>query len=116
MLNVNRIGAIANVLFGAWLMLSSLFWRHAPAQAYNTLVVGGLVALFALLALRRTAFAEVGNVVLAAWLFLSPFVLPGGTAGIVAHHFLLATLVFGFAAPPLAKPEPVLVTRRGARS
>lgn len=116
MLNVNRIGAIANVLFGAWLMLSSLFWRHSPAHAYNTLVVGALAAVLALLALRRAPFAEAGNVVLAGWLFVSPFVLPGATAGIIAHHLLLATLLFGFAAPPLAKPEPVEVMRRRAHA
>jgi hypothetical protein len=116
MLNVNRIGAIANLLFGGWLMLSSIFWRDSPAQAYNTLVVGALAVAFALLALRRTPFAEVGNVALAAWLFVSPLVLPGGTAGITAHHLLLATLLFGFAAPPLAKPENVDIRRRGARA
>lgn len=109
MFNVNRTGALANVLFGAWLMLSSIFWRDSPANAYNTLVVGGLVVALALLALRRTAFAEVGNVALGVWIFFSPYVLRGGPM-LTAHHMLLGTLIFGFAAPPLAKPEHV--TRR----
>lgn len=116
MLNVNRIGAIANILFGAWLMLSSLFWRHTPVHAMNTLVVGALAVALALLALRRTPFAEAGNVLLAGWLFVSPLVLSGATAGITAHHLLLATLLFGFAAPPLAKPEHVAVRRRRAHA
>lgn len=115
MLDVNRIGAVASILFGGWLMISSIFWREAPAHATNTLVVGALAVAFALLSLRRTAFAEVGNLVLALWLFVSPAVLPGGTPGIAVHHLLLATLLFGFAAPPLARPDRA-ITRRAAHA
>lgn len=107
MLNVTRIGAIANIVTGGWLMLSALFFRHEPMHAINTLVVGALAVAFALVAMRRRPLFEAGNIVLAAWLFVSVVAIPGGTAALVINHFIVATLLFGFAAPVMAALDEI---------
>lgn len=104
MLNVTRMSGTANLVLGAWLMISALFWRHSSAQAFNALVIGTIAVALAIETLRRSRFFEAGTIMLALWLFLSPIAIPGGTAAIVIHHFIVSTLLFGFAAPALAAP------------
>ena len=112
MLNVTRIGAIGNIVTGAWLMLSALLFRDSPAHAINTLVVGAAAVGFALVAMRRSPLFEAGNIVLAAWLFASPIAIPGGTAALVINHLIVATLLFGFAAPVMAALDEIEDARR----
>jgi hypothetical protein len=109
-LDLRKIASTALIIFGAWIAISSIEWRHTTAQAVNTFVVGvGLVALAVIGRGRTGARGAFGAcAVVSAWLFFSPWILPGRTPGLVTHHFLLATLAFGFAGTALASPPPEL--------
>jgi hypothetical protein len=71
----SRTSAVLNVLIGLWLFVSP--WVYAAAgsgNAWNSWIVGGLIALFAIIRysnLRAQALAWL-NMALGAWVFISP--------------------------------------------
>jgi hypothetical protein len=68
---------LLNVLIGAWLILSTFVFRHAPAQRTNAWVSGILCIAFALAGMVAPR-AKYLNTLLAVWLMASPWVVPSG--------------------------------------
>lgn len=95
-----RVGRIAVILCGAWLFVSGLLFEHTPDQLGNALVVGATAVLVELVALRWWPQVYVIDVVLAIWLFVSLWALPGRSAGVVVNDMIVATLMFGFSVFP----------------
>jgi hypothetical protein len=107
-LDLRKIASTALIIFGAWIAVSAMGFRHEKLQAMNAFLVGITIVALAIVGRRRAGgayWATFGAcAVVAAWLFVSSLVLPGRTPGIQAHHLLLATLAFGFAGTALAAP------------
>ncbi len=82
-----------NVIIGVWLFVSAFAWRHSPASFTNTWIVGLLVAIFALVAMRTPA-ARFVNTALSIWLFVAAFALPHATSGTVWNNALCAIAIF----------------------
>jgi hypothetical protein len=90
---------VINLLLGAWLLVSAFVWHHTPAEYTNTLIVGGLIVLVALLALAYRPL-RYANLILAFWLFLSALLVTQSAAtawnnGLVAVAVFLLSLVTG---------------------
>ena len=82
-----------NVILGVWVFVSAFAWPHPPAAFTNTWIVGLLVAIFALIAMR-TPGARFVNTALAIWLFVAAFVLPHVETGSVWNNALCAIAIF----------------------
>lgn len=65
-----------NVALGAWLCVSVLAWKHSPAQYNNGWIVGVATATVAALAMRIQVVRFI-NSLIAIWLFISAWSLPG---------------------------------------
>ncbi len=82
-----------NVIIGVWLFVSAFAWRHTFASFTNTWIVGLLVAVFALVAMR-TAAARYVNTALSIWLFVATFALAHVSAVSVWNDALCAIAIF----------------------
>jgi len=82
-----------NVILGVWLFVSAFAWPHGPAAFANTWIVGLLVAIFALVAMR-TPLARWINTALSIWLFISAFALPHANVAVVWNNGLCAIAIF----------------------
>jgi hypothetical protein len=82
-----------NVMIGVWLFVSAFAWRHTPASFTNTWIVGLLVAVFALVAMRSPPARWV-NTALSIWLFVAAFLLPHVSNGSVWNNALCAMAIF----------------------
>lgn len=91
-MTMDRSARYANVLLGSWLLLSAFLWPHSPEQFTNTVVVGFLCAVLALLAAAVPPVRFV-NVGLTGWLFVSAFVLPTYRTATVWHNAIAALLM-----------------------
>jgi hypothetical protein len=73
-----RVSAGINILLGIWVFVSPWVYGAAGnASAWNSWIVGILVALFALIRMNSPENARGAgwiNMVLGAWLFVSPWV------------------------------------------
>lgn len=78
---------------GAWLFISAFLWPHGTASATNTWIVGLLIAIASLIALRMPWMRWV-ETALAIWLFLSSLAMPGATRGTLWNNLIVAALVF----------------------
>jgi hypothetical protein len=79
---------------GIWLMASPSLFGYGPPTATSDWIVGPLVASFGLTAAWEvTRAVRWVNVVLAAWLVLSPLVLGTWAGTLVANHILSGILV-----------------------
>lgn len=78
---------------GAWLFISAFLWPHGTASATNTWIVGLLIAIASLIALRMPWMRWV-ETALAIWLFLSTLAMPGSTRGTLWNNLIVAALVF----------------------
>lgn len=85
-------GWIATAL-GAWLFISAFLWPHGTASATNTWIVGLLIAIASLIALRIPWMRWV-ETALAIWLFLSTLAMPGSNRGTLWNNLIVAALVF----------------------
>ncbi len=90
---------ILNVLLGIWLFVSAFVWEHATAQRVNSLVLGVVCTVAAVLALRLRPARWV-NMALAAWLFLSVIVLPRSGSFGMWNNLLVAVCMFIVAGVP----------------
>lgn len=84
---------IANVVLGVWLFISAFIWPHTQAQMTNTWIVGALIAIFALVAMRAPQ-ARYVNTALAIWLFISVWVLPVESTATLWNNAIVAIAVF----------------------
>ncbi|MEN3355246.1 MAG: hypothetical protein V7640_3404 [Betaproteobacteria bacterium] len=88
-----------NIVFG--LLLFSLPWllgfeTALPIRSWDFFVIGAAIVAFALLALhRRSELGALANLILGAWMIVSPWIL-GFNANVVARDgaILLGALVF----------------------
>jgi hypothetical protein len=96
-----------NVLLGVWLFISAFAWPHTLASFTNTWIVGLLVAIFALIAMRAPAMRYV-DTALAIWLFVATFLLPHSSVGTLWNNALCAIAIFLLSLVPgtLAGPVP----------
>jgi hypothetical protein len=81
------------IALGAWLFISAFLWPHGAASAANTWIVGLLIAIAGLIALRMPWMRWV-DTALAIWLFLSTFAMPHVTRGTLWNNLIVALLVF----------------------
>lgn len=85
---------LIEILASVWLIISAFAWPHSVAQMTNTWIVGvigaivGLVALFTDMRLRHI------NTVLAVWLFISVWALPGALPATVWNNVIVAFVIF----------------------
>ncbi|MCL5666201.1 MAG: SPW repeat protein [Patescibacteria group bacterium] len=74
-----RAGSVMNLIIGIWLILSPfiLGFSSISSAVENNIIVGALVAIFAISGLvgTRIAWSRIINVVFGIWLFFSPFAL-----------------------------------------
>ena len=87
----------ANIVLGIWLFLSAFAWEHYPASRTNTWVVGLLIAVVGLIALRSPS-ARWGNTVLALWLAASTLLLWPAVTATFWNNLIIAALVFALSA------------------
>jgi hypothetical protein len=81
------------IALGAWLFVSAFLWPHGTASATNTWIVGLLIAIASLIALRMPWMRWV-DTALAIWLFLSTLAMPGATRATLWNNLIVALLVF----------------------
>lgn len=92
--HANDSPRLLEILVSVWLIISAFAWPHSFAQMTNTWIVGvigavvGLVALFADMRLRYL------NTVLAIWLFISVWALPGARPGTIWNNVIVAFVLF----------------------
>jgi hypothetical protein len=81
------------IALGAWLFLSTFLWPHGTGPAANTWIVGLLIVIASVLALRMPWMRWV-DTALAIWLFLSTLAMSGATRGTLWNNLIVAALVF----------------------
>lgn len=81
------------IALGAWLFVSAFLWPHGTASAANTWIIGLLIAIAGLIALRMPWMRWV-DTALAIWLFLSTLAMPGASRGTLWNNLIVALLVF----------------------
>ena len=78
-----------NLILGAWLFLSRFVWTHSDAQFANACVVSVFYTGLATAALGNLR-VHYANVCLAAWLFLSAWLLPRAADATLWHNLALS--------------------------
>jgi hypothetical protein len=81
------------IALGAWLFVSAFLWPHGTGAATNSWIVGLLIAIASLIALRMPWLRWL-DTALAVWLFLSTLAMPGATRGTLWNNLIVAMLVF----------------------
>lgn len=81
------------IALGAWLFLSAFLWPHGTGSATNSWIVGLLIVIASLVALRMPWMRWV-NTALAVWLFLSTLAIPDTTRGTLWNNLIVALLVY----------------------
>lgn len=81
------------IALGAWLFVSAFLWPHGTASGTNSWIVGLLIVIASLIALRMPWMRWV-ETALAIWLFLSTLAMPGATRGTLWNNLIVALLVF----------------------
>jgi hypothetical protein len=90
---VYRGARVLNLACGAWLFGSAFQWVHSTPQFQNVVMVGFLVAVFALMALV-VPLARYVNSLLAGWLLVSAFALPSIHLATIYNSLLLGVAIF----------------------
>ncbi len=98
-----------NLVLGGWIFLSAFIWPHNDLQRLNAVIVGGLAAIFALLATKAPRL-RYANAALGAWLFWSAWVFPSLRVGTIYNHMMVGVAMFCLAAIP-----DFMVTRSHSR-
>lgn len=81
------------IALGAWLFLSAFLWPHHTGPAVNSWIVGLLIVVASLIALRMPWMRWI-DTALAIWLFLSTLAMPGSNRGTLWNNLIVAALVF----------------------
>jgi hypothetical protein len=81
------------IALGAWLFLSAFLWPHSTGSAINSWIVGLLIVIAGLVALRMPWMRWV-DTALAVWLFLSTLAIPDASRGTLWNNLIVAILVF----------------------
>lgn len=104
-----------NILLGMWLFLFGAYGNMSSPETWTVGVAGGLIALFAAIRLgrlsRRRTFSFL-NMLLGAWVFVSPWVMDYAADGVWLVNSLAAGMaVFAvgylgarYVAPPRDQP------------
>ncbi len=95
MADVNRVNGarIANLILGVWLFISAFLWPHSRAEMTNTWIMGVIIAVFALIAMRAPQARWV-NTAAAIWTFIAVWALPHSNVGTQWNNALVAIVVF----------------------
>lgn len=119
--NATRQVSWLNVVLGAWLFISPWVLDFVPADdaSRNAWIVGGAVAVIAaIVAVMGVRYLAWANVVLGAWLFISPWALgytnldgASWNAWIVGVLVVIVAAVSGSTATGVRRPP----SRLGAR-
>jgi hypothetical protein len=88
----NRGARYFSVALGLWLFVSAFLWRHSPAQFTNSLIVGFVSVVAALIALRVPAVRFI-NTAAGVWLVLGAYSLPRVTLGTAWNDMLVGTAI-----------------------
>jgi hypothetical protein len=88
-----------NVLLAIWLFISAFVWPHTGTQMTNTWILGVIVFVFALVAMRVPMVRYI-NALAAIWLFVSAFALPRISVGTAWNNALVGIVVFFLALAP----------------
>ena len=113
-----RAASGANLLLGAWLIVSPAVFYTTDVSFWNNIVVG--VAVFLLAGLRvlvprmGTKILSWLNVLLGIWLVFSPFLLDYGMRSVAWNDIIVGILLVGLAWWSASRPraEEVIVERR----
>jgi len=81
------------IALGAWLFVSAFLWPHGAGAAANSWIVGLLIVIASLIALRMPWMRWV-DTALAVWLFLSTLAMPSATGATLWNNLIVAMLVF----------------------
>lgn len=87
-----------NLVWGIWLFFSpfTLNFSGVASAAWNSYIFGCAVSALSVLALRRPqAWEEWAHVLIAFWLFLSPFVLGFGMNADATSNAVILSLLIG---------------------
>jgi hypothetical protein len=95
----------ANIAAGAWLFISGFIFAMSPEQRINVLVVGFLVAAFAVGALWIDG-ARFANTALAVWLLISTLTFLRVSGGAFINNLALSLIVFGLSLVPTPGERP----------
>ena len=102
------------IALGAWLFVSAFLWPHTTGAAINSWIVGLLIVIASLVALRMPWLRWV-DTALAVWLFLSTLAMPGATGGTLWNNLIVAMLVFLASLVPEGLDPLLSRPGRGAR-
>jgi hypothetical protein len=94
---------LTNLVLGIWLFISAFSWSHSPASRTTTWILGAIIALLSLYAVRAPS-ARFGSAVAAVYLFLSTLTTPQYSRGTVWNNLVIAVAVFVFSLVP-SRPE-----------
>lgn len=81
-------------LISVWLILSAFAWAHTPAQTINSIVVGVAGTVIGLAALVTAPRVRFLGAILAAWLLISVWWLPGGRPATAYDSLIVAAVLF----------------------
>jgi len=84
----NRNLALVNVGLGLWLVVSALLWHVDATSAVNSCVTGAIVAVTALLAIRRPGLRFI-NTAAGVWMIASMFAFPNYSSPAVWNSFIV---------------------------
>jgi hypothetical protein len=102
------------IALGAWLFVSAFLWPHGTSAAVNSWIVGLLIVIASLIALRMPWMRWV-DTALAVWLFLSTLAMPSATGGTLWNNLIVAMLVFLASLVPEGLDPLLSRPGRGAR-
>lgn len=86
-------GRSINIALGIWLFVSAFLWHHGSWQFHNTWIVGLVMVLVALIALRVPAWRFVNGLV-GIWLVMSGIGLPSISAATTWNNGLVGIAIF----------------------
>ncbi|HET7009445.1 MAG TPA: vitamin K epoxide reductase family protein [Anaerolineales bacterium] len=88
---------IAVMPLGAWLIFSPAALAYgSPALAWSDMISGALVVAFAILSMRRLAWAPWANAAVGLWVVFAPLLLWAPTPASYANDTLVGTLIIAF--------------------
>jgi hypothetical protein len=82
-----------NLALGIWLFISAFIWPHVQPLKANTWILGIIISVVSVIAMRNNSVRGV-NTVAAAWLFFSSLAMTHISRGTVWNNVLVAIAVF----------------------
>lgn len=84
---------------GIWLFITAFIWPHAQPLKANTWILGIIISVVSLIAMRTKSVRGI-NTVAAAWLLFSSLAMPHISRGTVWNNVLVAIAVFALSLVP----------------